>query len=112
MKIELEWLEKQKTDPDTGGKADPYVMGIVRVAEKVLDLMEELPDSEAVDAEALVHAADRALEEHITGNMAAYVAMIATRCHSRGEEFRASWNASHGKPESKGIVNPAVMTIG
>lgn len=112
MKINLEWLEKQKNPPDPSMKPDPYVRAILKVGEKVLDLMEALGDK-PIDADELVSQADKELDEGITGNMAAYVASIAIKCHSRGDEFRKSWNIRHsGKEGEPGkVVNPAIFTI-
>lgn len=111
MKINTEWLEKQKLGEDGNPETDPYVGAIVKVGEKVVDLMEAIPADQPIDADALILEADRFYDEGITGNMAAYIAMIATKCHSRGEEFKASWNAHNGRPEAKGVVNPAIITI-
>lgn len=115
MIINKEWLEKQKNTKavgkNTGDAFDPYVQAILRVGEKVLELMEAVDATTKIDAKELILEADRELKEGITGNMAAYVALIATKCHSRGEEFRESWNKHNGKPESKGVVNPAIITI-
>lgn len=111
MKINQEWLKKQyETEGDD--KLDEYVLCILKVGEKVLDLMEALPKNKPIDANELVLQADRELDASITGNMAAYVALIATKCHSRGEEFKKSWNKYNGNPNAKGVTNPAVITIG
>lgn len=109
MKIETEWLGRQKF-----GEAlvDPYVAAIVKVGEKVVDLLEALPESSPVDANALIIEADRFYDEGITGNMAGYIAAIAVKCHSRGEEFRRSWNRHNGDRNHGGVINPAVVTIG
>lgn len=116
-RINEEWLKKQYTNEETGEpETDEYVLAILKVGECVLDLMEKIPESDPVNANDLILEADRHCKEGITGNMAAYVAMIATKCHSRGEEFRKSWNIFNGNDkanEKKGaITNPAIMTIG
>lgn len=116
-RINEEWLKKQYTSEETGEpETDAYVLAILKVGEKVLDLMEALPESEAIDANDLVLQADRELKEGITGNMAAYVAMIATKCHSRGEEFRKSWNIHNGNEKANekpgSVTNPAIITVG
>ena len=111
--IRKDWLEKQKNPPkeDADMQPDFYISAIIKVGEKVLDLMEALPENEPIDANALILEADKFYDEGITGNMAAYIALIGTKCHSRGEEFRKSWNVYNKKPESKGVVNPAIITI-
>jgi|WetSurMetagenome_2_1015567.scaffolds.fasta_scaffold1807749_1 hypothetical protein len=104
-----EWLQKQY-DGEGENKPDGYVLGILKVGEKVLELMEKLGDA-PIDADALILQADKELNEGITGNMAAYVALIATKCHSRGEEFKKSWNKRNGNEDAKGVINPAIMTL-
>ena len=118
MRVNEEWLAMQYKDPDTGKPLDPtspgedaYVLGILRVGEKVLDLIDAL-EGAPIDADALVHQANKELDEGITGNMAGYVAMIATKCSDRGEEFKKSWNTSLGKPDASGVLNPAIINIG
>lgn len=118
MIVNQEWLDKQYFDEESGkplsadNSEDGYVLAILNVGKKALVLMELLPEDQPIDARALVNEADKILDEGITGNMAAYIALIATKCHSRGEEFRKSWNTQNGNPDSKGVVNPAVMHIG
>lgn len=117
MIINEQWLKNQYFDSDTKESLDEknpehgYILGILRVGRKVLDLMEEIPVEERIEAQELVFEANRIMDEGITGNMAAYVALIATKCHSRGQEFRKSWNASNGSPESSGVVNPAILHL-
>ena len=106
MKINQEWLQKQYNG-EGENKPGPYVLAILRVGEKVVDLMEAIDPIAKIDANELILEADRELKEEITGNMAAYVALIAIKCHSRGEEFRKSWNEYNGKSEAKGVINPA-----
>lgn len=110
-KIKTEWLEKQKLGEDGQPEKDPYVAAIVKIGEKVVDLMEALSEDQPIDANALILEADRFYDEGITGNMAAYIALIATICHSRGEEFKRSWNKHNGDENRKGVINPAILTV-
>lgn len=110
MRINQDWLKKQY-EAEGEDKPDVYVLEILKVAEKVLDYMEALPENEPIDADALISKADKELDSGITGNMAGFIAMIATKCHSRGEEFKKSWNKHWGNPDAKGVTNPAVITI-
>lgn len=111
MKINQDWLRKQY-EAEGENKPDAYVLMILKVGEKVLDYMEELPLTETIDAQELVLKANKELDAGITGNMAGYIAMIATKCHSRGKEFKRSWNKHHGDEGRKGVINPAIITIG
>jgi hypothetical protein len=111
MIINKPWLESEKKmleDRDKDTQA--YVGAIFKVGEKVLELLEALGDKE-IDADVLITQANEELQEGITGNQATFVAMITINCHSRGEEFRKSWNKSNGNEFSKGIINPAVLNI-
>ena len=111
MKTNQEWIKKQY-EAKGEDKPDEYVLAILKVGEKVIDYMEELSENEPIDANALILKANDFYKEGITGNMAAYIAYIATKCHSRGEEFRKSWNKYNGREDAKGVINPAVVTIG
>ena len=88
---------------------DSYGGACVRVAEKVMRLLDERPE---MNADALVHEA--ALGEGITGFMAGCVASMVSKVHSRGEEFRKSWNRAHGIEDGRdtgGVANPAILEI-
>lgn len=91
---------------------DPYGKQCVDVARRVMEIMDENPNLN-IDASALVHQANKDLPEGggITGFMAGAVAQMVTGCHSRGEEFNASWNKEYGVDNTDGVVNPAIMTI-
>ena len=108
MIINQDWLDKQKVD-ENGNEEDAYVMGIIRVAEKSLTILEAIGEG-PIDADAIISKAGEG--EGITGNMAAYVAYICVKCHSRGEEFRKSWNTYWNRPDAEGVINPAVVTVG
>jgi len=110
MKIKQDWLKKQY-EGEGEDKPDEYVLEILRVGEKVLDLMEGLPENELIDANSLILKANKELDAGITGNMAGYIALIATKCHSRGQEFKKSWNKYNGNENSKGVINPAIITL-
>lgn len=106
MKLHPE--EWQKEIADT--KDDPYTSAIVRVAEKVMDLMEAKGD-EPFDAHELMLQANKELDEGITGNMSGFIAYLVSKYHSRGDEFKSSWNKRYGGDDSKGVVNPAIINI-
>lgn len=112
MKINLEWLEKQKNPPADQPDLvpDAYVLCIIECGERLLDLLEALPENQPIDADALITEASKG--EGITGNMSHYIALIAVKCHSRGEEFRRSFNKGWGKEDAKGLVNPAIVSFG
>lgn len=106
MKLQPEKFEQEKKECE----GNNYALCIVKVADKVMDYLEELGDKE-FSADDLITRADRELNEGITGNMAAYVSMLVTKYHSRGEDFRKSWNKHWNRPDAKGIINPAVVTF-
>lgn len=92
----------------TSGKLNPYAKAIVRVAKKVIELLDKATD---FDADDLILKANKELKEGITGNMAGMIALLVSKYHSRGEEFRKSWNKYNGNENAKGVINPAIMTI-
>lgn len=47
----------------------------------------------------------------LTGFLAGCAASLVGQCHERGDEFREHWNQQYGVTDSKGTVNPAIMTI-
>ena len=98
-------------DKATGGELNPYAKAIVKVAKKTMELLEAVDATAKIDANELILEADRECKEGITGNMAGMIALLISKYHERGEEFRKSWNTYNGKPEAKGVINPAIITI-
>jgi hypothetical protein len=93
---------------------DPYGGCCVNVAREVMRLLDE---REEFDASDLICEADTNIKAGgITGFMAGAVATMVAQCHSRGEEFRKSWNGdvggATGQEDVKGVLNPAVLNIG
>jgi len=95
---------------------DPYGGACVNVARRVMELLDELPEGANVDTHKLICDADKDIKAGgITGFMAGCVAQMVGQCHSRGDEFRKSWNKDNGIEEEQakgGTVNPAILTIG
>jgi len=92
----------------TGGELNPYAAAIVKVAKKVMELLENTDDFDAND---LILKADEELKEDITGNMAGMIALLVSKYHERGDEFKKSWNKSYGREDAKGVINPAIITL-
>lgn len=95
-----------------GNNKDPYGKCCVDVAREVMRLLDEHPGK--FNACRIIWEADDNIKAGgITANMAGAVAAMVSECHSRGEEFRVQWNVLHGvKEDCKGVVNPAIITIG
>lgn len=97
---------------------DPYGGCCVKVAQRVMELLEEddtpLHNGSQPDihtAHGLICKADKDIDAGgITGFMAGAVAHMVAKCHERGEEFRKSWNNEFGH-EGEGTVNPALVTV-
>lgn len=106
MRLHPEKFEKERVDCE----GNDYALCIVQVADRVMSYLEEIGEG-TFDASDLITKADRELEEGITGNMAAYVSMLVTKYHSRGEDFRKSWNKSWGRDDAQGVINPAMVTF-
>lgn len=95
---------------------DPYGKACIDVARRVMELLDEniaslvpgyYPDMNT--AHGLICKADKDVNAGgITGFMASAVAEMVSKCHSRGDEFRKSYN---GDVETEGVVNHAVLSI-
>lgn len=104
----------ERWDNEVSINKDPYGKAAVDVAREIMRLL-DLPENEKFEANDLVTKADHAIETGggITGFQAGCIAQIVVQCHSRGEEFRGSWNKQYDdKPHPEGVFNPAVLTIG
>lgn len=101
---------------------DAYGGCCVKVAKRVMELLDEddtplhfgyHPDVHT--PHGIICKADHDTNAGgITGFMAAMVAQMVTKFHTRGEEFRVAYNKSHGVDEEEakgGIVNPAILTV-
>ena len=82
-----------------------------------MELIDDLGPEELFDADDMVLKADSILDEGITGFMAGAVAVMVSQCHSRGDEFRKSWNLANQignegeKANEEGsVLNPALLS--
>ncbi len=97
---------------------DPYGKCCIDVAREVMKLLDEREGD--FDTHKIICEADDNIKAGgITGFMAGAVAAMVSHCHSRGEEFRKKWNLDnqiHNEGEraneGKGVLNPALLTIG
>lgn len=101
------WKSWEENNKDAYGKC------CVDVAREVMNILDKNKD---FDPHQIINDADDNIDAGgITGFMAGMVANMVSQCHSRGEEFRKAWNGDVGKhtgqEDSKGVLNPAVMTI-
>jgi len=88
---------------------DDYGKACIDVARGV---MEELDNGKDFDCHKIISDADDRLNiGGITGFMAGAVAQMVVTCHERGKEFQKQWNKEYGVEDSKGVVNPALLTI-
>ena len=95
---------------------DPYGGVCVKVAKRVMELLDEdetplhngyYPDIHTAHG-LICKADDDTNAGGITGFMAGAVAKMVFDCHKRGDEFRKSHN---GDIEIDGVVNHAILTI-
>jgi hypothetical protein len=104
--MKAEWENYEKSN------VDPYGKCCVDVAREV---MRNLDEGGPIDCHKMICDADKKINAGgITGFMAGCVAQMVGECHSRGEEFRKSWNSGYGCDEDKAkgrTVNPAILTI-
>jgi hypothetical protein len=109
-------LEKWNKEIEDSKDFD-YGAAIVKVAGEVMRLLDKtennvVGEEQFLNAHELILQADKNLQEHITGNQAGYVAYLVVKYHSRGEDFKRSWNKFFGDEKRKGVINPAIITIG
>jgi len=91
---------------------DSYGAEIYRYAQAWAELMEcHLQDGKPL-AEIWKKSSHVADTEGITGNMYGIAVMELARAWEHGEELRKLHNASWGNPNTDGVVNPAVITVG
>lgn len=65
------------------------------------------------EGKTLKESYDAMYGHDLTGALAGCVASAIVHFHKRGDEFRKFWNKQYGVSENKkGIVNPAIITIG
>lgn len=110
LKDEKKWNDYVAKNTDTYGGA------CVKVARRVMELMDENPEPlrngyypDIQTAHGLICKADKDIKAGgITGFMAGCVAQMVFECHKRGDEFRKSHN---GDVETDGVVNHALFTI-
>lgn len=87
---------------------DEYGKCCVDVARVVMD---HLDKEKEFDAQVLIIKASNELKEDITGFMAGAVASMVSDVHSRGDEFKKSWNNEVSGDKMGGVNNPALMTV-
>jgi len=110
-------IEQEKWDKHVKINDDPYGGACVRVAHRVMEILDEEPGE--FDCHKIIcRADDESKAGGITGFMAGCVASMVGQCHSRGEEFRRKWNIDQqigdegGKANKKGTtLNPALLFI-
>lgn len=99
-----EWVENNK---------DPYGKACVDVARRAMEILDE--ETEFDSYKIIARADEETKAGGITGFMAGCVAQMVSHCHSRGEEFRKSWNGEIGKntgqENSKGVLNPSLLSV-
>ncbi len=96
---------------------DPYGGAYVKVAKRVMELLDADPTPlhngyhpDIHTAHGLICKADDDTKAGgITGFMAGCVAQMVSECHERGDEFRKSHNGEEYQGE--GVVNHALLTI-
>ncbi len=104
------WKEWEKNNKDS------YENACIKVARRTIELLDKdltplhngyHPDIHT--AHGIMCKADEETNAGgITGFMAGCVAGMVYKCHSRGDEFRISFNGEH---EADGVINPALVTI-
>ena len=84
--------------------SDPYSKAVVDAGEVVMNLLDEGKTPE--EAEKGLHG------KELSGYMAGAAILAVCHFHERGEEMKKYWNKSMGNEDAKGVINPAIITIG
>ena len=111
MKNQQAWDAWKKSN------TSPYGNACIRVAERVMELLDSDPTPLHNGYHPDIHTAhglickadDDSKAGGITGFMAGCVAQMVTTCHERGDEFRKSHNGE--EYSGPGVVNHAILTI-
>ena len=91
--------------------SDPYGGACFTYAEQWADLMEAEIDKGAVLIDIAERTEREADTDGITGFMYGMAVNILSLCWIHGEELR-QWHNKKYNHEGKGVVNPAILTIG
>ena len=102
------WEECVKNNQDGYGKS------AVEVAREAMRLLDD-GNHEKFDADDIITEADRNLDMGITGFQSGWIANVIVHAHSKGEEFKKSWNKRYALNKDdenrEGVINPALLTI-
>lgn len=110
-------IDQEGWDRSVEVNSDPYGKACVDVARRVMELLDQ---GEPMNCRKLITDADEQIKAGgITGFMAGCVAQMVSCLHSRGEEFRRSWNTGNQigtegdrANDSGGVLNPALLQVG
>ena len=103
-----------KLEPEGVGDTlgmNSYVQGIIDYANRWAELMETcIENGELLEscAEKCSHEADI---DGITGNMYGNAAGILSTYWIFGDTLKVWHNSKYGRPDAKGVVNPAMFTL-
>ena len=113
MKIKdgLEEAYKKSIQIDKDKPISGYVQAIIDYSNKWAELMEvaiEKGESFEDCAERTSYEADT---EGITGNMYGNASAIICTYWVHGDSLKKWHNTKYGRPDAKGVVNPAIMCV-
>ena len=77
--------EEDGWDKTVANNQDPYGGACIKVARRVMEILDEEPGD--FDVHAIICRADDEASADVAGFMAGYVASIVSHVHSRGDEF-------------------------
>lgn len=96
-------LEK-KYESYVSKNQDGYGNSVILVTAKVCKLLDEGKTPQEAEKKGIKGSG-------ITGFMAGAMASAIKYYHPRGDEFNKHWNKKFGVENSKGTVNPAILTV-
>jgi len=109
--IEFEIIDLEDYKKGKDAQKDEYGKAIYEYAEMWAKLMQ----FEMSNGKALIECVESTSHESdidgITGFMYGVAVSVLARCWKHGEELRKWHNKEYNQEETKGVVNPAVLTI-
>ncbi len=107
-------INQEFFDKAVESNQDAYGLCIIKFAIQWADLMEDLIKPGKFVSE-IAEECHKIIDERpgfgITGSMYGYAVNLLANCWKYGEELRKWHNKQYGRPDSDGVIDPAVIVI-
>lgn len=109
--MDIKLRNKEVWDEAVANNTDPYGKAAVDFARSWALIMQAKIEKGLKLKDIAEEASNKADTDGITGFMYGCAVSLLAKSWEYGEELRKWHNAEYGQPESKGTVNPALLTI-